>query len=269
MIHRPRLSSVRARLRRRAVSRRREPALPLAGPALLEAFAAAHPRAVFVEIGANDGKQHDFLRPHILAREWRGVMVEPVPYVFERLRRNYGDIDRVALENLAIADRDGTAPFYHLAEADGHEREQLPSWYDGIGSFSREAVLGHSAKIADLPRRLVQREVPTLTFATLCERHDLDRVDLLLIDAEGYDHELLRQIDLDAAGVRLLIYEHFHLSPADRAACRHQVQAAGYETMEEGFDTFCLRATVGDSLSSGWRDLRPGVPALYVEDEPR
>ncbi len=268
MIDKPWPIRARAWLRRRALVHHHEVALRPAGPKLLAAFAEAHPRAAFVEIGANDGEQHDLLRPHILAREWRGVMVEPVPYVFERLRRNYQGIDRVSLENAAIADRDATATFYHLAEADELAREHLPGWYDGIGSFSRDVVVGHATKITDLHERLVQREVPTLTFATLCERHGLDRVDLLLIDAEGYDRELLRHIDLAAAGVRLLVYEHFHLSPTARVECRQLVAAAGFETMEEGFDTFCLRATVADSVSSRWRDLRPAIPAVYVEQEP-
>ena len=50
----------------------------MAGPKLLDAFAQSFPQAFFVEIGANDGEQHDHLRPLILSRRWSGVMVEPV-----------------------------------------------------------------------------------------------------------------------------------------------------------------------------------------------
>jgi FkbM family methyltransferase len=105
----------------------------LALPRLLRAFADVHPEAVFVEIGSNDGEQHDHLRPFILSRRWSGVMVEPVPYVFERLQRNYAGIDRVRLENAAIATQDGHLPFFHLVDATPEERAQLPDWYDGIG----------------------------------------------------------------------------------------------------------------------------------------
>ena len=74
-------------------------------PQLLRAFADAYPHAFFVEIGSNDGEQHDHLRPFILSRPWRGIMVEPVPYVFERLRRNYESQGRIELENVAVAER--------------------------------------------------------------------------------------------------------------------------------------------------------------------
>jgi hypothetical protein len=42
---------------------------------------------------------------------------------------------------------------------------------------------------------------------------------------------------------------------------------AGYETFEEGFDTFCLVAGEGDRLDRRWKNLKPGIPGLYVEDE--
>lgn len=98
----------------------------MAGPRLLTAFAEAYPEAFFMEIGANDGDKYDHLRPMITSKAWRGIMVEPVPYVFARLQRNYGDHEGVALENAAIAQEDGRMPFFHLREATEEERPGLP-----------------------------------------------------------------------------------------------------------------------------------------------
>lgn len=240
----------------------------LAAAHLLTAFADAYPAATFVEIGANDGDQHDPLRDLILGRAWTGVMVEPVPEVFDRLRGNYAHLDRVHLENVAIAERDGSMPFFHLAAVQDPEREGLPRWYDGIGSFSREAVLGHREHIPDIDRRLVSREVPCLSFESLCRRHGIDQVDLLLIDTEGYDLELLRSIDLATHRPRLIGYEHFHLTAHDREIGRDYVQELGYETMEEGFDTWCLDPRPGDALCALWSTLRPAVAGVAA-DRPR
>ena len=239
----------------------------LAAPKLLRAFADAYPRAVFVEIGSNDGEQHDHLQPFILSSAWRGVMVEPVPYVFERLRRNYGDAAGISLDNSAIGDRDGRRPFYYLAEASDEEREALPGWYDGIGSFSREAVLSHAREIPDIESRVVQKELPTITYESLCQKHGLDKVDLLLIDVEGYDRDLIRAIDFDRGLPRLVVYEHYHLAPDEREECRAHMEGLGYETMEEHFDTFCLLPR-DDALTRRFRRLRPGLPgiAAYEED---
>ena len=237
-------------------------ARPLAAPRLLRAFADAYPRATFVEIGANDGEQHDHLRPFILGREWRGVMVEPQPHVFARLERNYARVERVTLENAAIADRDGTVEFFYPAPPAGEELGALPDWYDGIGSLSRTAVLSHATHIPDLERRLVADEVQALTYATLCRRHGLDHVDLLVIDTEGHDWEILRDLDLAPPRPRLIVYEHFHLDPGDRALCREHLERAGYATLEEGFDTFCLDGPGSDALGRAWRRLRPAIPGV-------
>ena len=239
----------------------------MAAPKLLEAFADAVADPFFVEIGSNDGEQHDHLRPFIRSRHWSGVMVEPVDYVFARLRENYEGFPRVALEQAAIGPVEGVLPFYYLRDASQAERSALPAWYDGVGSFRREVVLGHAKNIPDVEERLRVTEVPTLTFDGLCRRHGVERVDLLVIDAEGFDWELIRHIDLPRWSPTLLIFEHFHLSSGDRQACLQHLRKLGYQTMEEGFDTFCLGPGSGDALRRAWTRLRPGVPGVSVEDE--
>lgn len=238
----------------------------MAGPRLLLAFADAYPGARFVEIGANDGDQHDHLGPFIAERDWRGVMVEPVPYVFERLRRNFGAVDGVRLEMAAIAAGDGTSTLFHLAEAPDAAAEGLPPWYDGIGSLSREALLAHAPQIAGIADRVVETEVPCLTFDSLCAKHGLPAVDLLAVDTEGHDWEILKTVDLTVWRPRLVVYEHYHLSEADRAAAAGHLRRHGYELLAEGFDTFCLR-TEDDELTRAFRRLRPAVPAASKDSE--
>jgi FkbM family methyltransferase len=250
------------KLIRRARFRRLQRRLAL--PKLLDAFAAAYPEARFVEIGANDGDQHDHIKPFIKSNAWAGVMVEPVPYIFERLKRNYSSTPGVMLENGAVAAQDGAMPFFHLRDATQDERDALPDWYDGVGSFSREAVLQHRGEIPDVDERIVESEVAALTFASLCAKHDMDTVDLVVVDTEGHDWEIIRSIDLATYRPRLLIYEHFHLSPADRASCRERLETAGFETMEEGFDTLALRTDTDDALTRRWRRLEPAVEGVYA-----
>jgi FkbM family methyltransferase len=249
--------------RRRRLERR------MAGPRLLRAFAEEYPTATFVEIGANDGEQHDLLRPFVLAGGWRGVVVEPVPYVFERLARNYAGQPGLALENVAVAPEDGRRRFFHLAEAEGADRERLPEWYDGIGSLFREEVLSHRRHIPDIDSRLVETEVDCVTLETLCHRHGIDRLDLLAVDTEGYDWEILRHVDIAALAPRLIVYEHYHLGPEDRRAAREHLRGSGYETMEEHFDTFCLDSRPGDALVEAWRGLGPAVPGVAAYEEAR
>lgn len=247
-----------ARRRERTIQRR------LIGPQLLRCLGRIEPRPYFVEIGANDGVQHDHLREFILRDGWPGIMVEPVPYIFDRLRRNYGGTSGIVLENVAIADRTAVLPFYHLIPREERDDPSLPDWYDGIGSFSREAVVGHIEHIPDVEDRIVETHVPCMTFDDLWERNGQPDIKVITIDTEGYDLDVLRTIDLERHHPRIVVYEHFHLSSAARAEAQGVLRAAGYVCLEEGFDTWCVDPVSDDVLTRRWRTASPALPGLYA-----
>jgi len=207
----------------------------------MQLFGAVYPDATFVQVGANDGMARDPLRTQIQRRRWRGVMVEPVPYVFKRLSARYGNHPRIKLEQSAIADREGVLPFYHLREA--LPGEEVWSWYHALGSFRREVVLSHQSFIPDIASRLVETEVPCTILSSLCERHGLAHVDLLFIDTEGYDYEVLRTVDFEARRPRVIVYEHIHLSADDRQNAQELLTRQGYWVFEHGLDTAALDST--------------------------
>jgi FkbM family methyltransferase len=229
---------VRRRLREyRAARIMRKPL----GEQLLAKFAEAYPSAFFVQIGSNDGVKLDPLRQHILNGGWHGILVEPLPDVFTQLMANYASCaDRLIFENVAIADRDGVMPFFHLAPVADYRAEGLPYWYDALGSFQREIVAVHVSAIPDIERRIVQRDVQAITFATLCRRHDVTALDLLHTDTEGYDFELLKHVDFNAFRPRLVIFEHVHIKLEDQPAAVAYMEGHGYECVRDGMDTWCL-----------------------------
>ena len=65
--------------------------------------------------------------------------------------------------------------------------------------------------------------------------------DLLAVDTEGHDAAILAGVDFERFRPRLVLYEHFHLPADERVGTRERLHGDGYETMEEGFDTYCLR----------------------------
>jgi FkbM family methyltransferase len=225
-------------------------------------FGRAYPEAFFVQVGSNDGEHLDPLREQIRTRRWRGIMVEPVPYVFARLRAAYGDNPRITLEPAAIAESEGLRELHHLREAEAGA--PVPEWYDQLGSFRREVVLKHRDAIPDFDERLTTTTVPCITFDHLCRKHGVDRVDLVHIDTEGYDFEVVKLVDLEARRPHLLLYEHLHLDEATRRSCTDHVRARGYEQLSDAVDTICLRTvdlTPRDgALARVWTELRAAIP---------
>ena len=219
-------------------------ALWLAGPALLRQLAREHPQAFFVQVGANDGAMMDPLRKHVLSSRWRGLLIEPVPQLFARLKGNYAAAaDRVRAVNLAIATEDGELPFFHLEDQPG--LPPLPEWVAGLGSFRRDVVLKHAGRIPQFERYLSEIRVPCATWDSLCRGHGVDQIDVLVIDTEGYDFEIIRQIDFTRQRPLLLVYEHHHFDDDTRKACQALLQAHGYTLFEEVLDTWGLHADAG------------------------
>lgn len=225
---------------------------------VLTAFArdTAHSPVTFVQIGSNDGTTADPLRALTEAYGWSGVLVEPVEYVFARLRQERGSDPRLRFEHAAIADHDGEADFFHLRQ--GRIEEDLPYWHDQLGSFSLDTILSpeHETQIPEIRDLVVTATVKTLTFESLCVRHDLTKFHLLHIDTEGYDWEILSQIDLERYRPMVVLYEHKHLSPDDRQRAETKLQVGGYTWCHTLFDTIGVRRGAlapGSNLRSTWK----------------
>jgi len=70
----------------------------------------------FVQVGSNDGMQGDSLHDIIVKNEnWTGIFIEPVGFLFERLKRNYGNSDRLIFEKQAIAANRGVVEFFYVS----------------------------------------------------------------------------------------------------------------------------------------------------------
>jgi len=227
---------------------------------VISEFARCFPSAFFVQVGSNDGMKLDPLRPHILARRWSGIMIEPLPYVFEQLAAEYRDHPRIVLENVAVGDHDGTAELFHIPQSDD---PSLPNWYDALGTFRRDVLLKHSEFIPDIASRISSREVPCSTFESICARHSVEKIDLVQIDTEGYDLEVIKLIDLERYRPTLLMFEHLHLASADFETCLQRLRDHGYEHISDTMDTVCLRvgelASEHRTLLGLWRQLSDGA----------
>lgn len=217
---------------RRAIAR-------LAGTRVLGALAQANPQAFFIQIGANDGRMMDPLRKTILASNWHGLALEPVPDLFRQLSDNYRALaGRVRPINAALAQANGTQTFYHLRATPGCAA--LPSWAQGLGSFRKDVILKHAQRITDIEKYLVEIQVPCLNWAALCATYQVNQLDLVLTDTEGYDYEIIRQIDFQQQRPLLLIYEHHHFDATTDRACIGLLKQQGYRLFREGLDTWAI-----------------------------
>jgi hypothetical protein len=95
-----------------------------------------------------------------------------------------------------------------------------------------------------------------LTFRQLCEKHNVSRLDLLHIDAEGADAEILEQVDFRKYQPSVVLYEHNHLSEGDQENVNQMLDRAGYTCVRIRIDTLAVRRaalTAFPKLAAAWR----------------
>jgi FkbM family methyltransferase len=180
----------------------------------------------FLQIGAYDGVGDDDLGELIQAHRLRGVLVEPQPAAFAKLQQTYADQPQLTLLQAAIAERPGTRELYC--------RRDRPSM---AASFDRQNLLKHGIP-AD---QIVAVPVACHTVDTALAAAGLGRVDLIQIDAEGYDHRIIRAINFPRIRPAIVRFEYRHMGRRDADACLALLAGHGYRFLVEERDIIACR----------------------------
>jgi FkbM family methyltransferase len=221
---------------------------------ILDKFSKLHAPVTFIQVGANDGFYHDPLHKFIRMYGWKGVLLEPQPTVFENyLSKLHRKTPGVHVINAALSDQDGQQPMYKIAFSNLR-------WATGLTSFKRDALdkaidSGHVGRLAGrygekLPATreeyISQVNIQTISAATLIERFKLEKIDWVQIDAEGYDFEIIKLLNIEQTQPRVIVYEKSHLLPSDQKACIDLLRKNNYEVTNIDENTVAMKKPLGD-----------------------
>jgi FkbM family methyltransferase len=185
----------------------------------------ARPSFSILQVGAYDGVSndavHDLLTayPHI-----RAVLLEPQPGPFAELQRRWEGTERVTTLRAALSDRTGQRELYMIADAHKH-RHPYP---DQVSSFYRSRVEVAYSRYVWRPAAdaITSISVPTVDWQSLTARYGA--FDFVAIDTEGYDAEILQQIDLVRSAPEIILYEHRLLDRRLQKLCKRRLESHGY-----------------------------------------
>lgn len=197
------------------------------------------PAVFFVQVGSNDGLQGDPIHDLIVTREnWSGIFIEPIDFLFQRLRRNYGAAERFIFENVAIGSEKGSKKFYYVSEKAKSELN-LPYWHDQLGSFDKDHITRMMGE--EMRPYIVEEDVECLPLQDVLDRNRVNTIDLLHIDTEGFDYKVLSQLDLERYKPSVILFEH-HLLPNDEFdKARKLLRGNGYRLVQYGNDILAIR----------------------------
>lgn len=210
---------------------------------VLEEFSTKNKDVFFVQVGGNDGFQNDLICKFVKRHRWKGITVEPQIKPFQTLTSIYRK-DAVTPVNAAIDNENRTRKLYKVAFTDMR-------WASGLSSFLRSHLEekienGYIEKKSKktgiaLPKDKADwigfDEINCLTFETIFQKNNVQKIDILQVDTEGFDYEILKLFKFDHFLPKILIFESENLSPSDLAECRTWLGAKGYKFEVFGGDT--------------------------------
>src|SRR5208282_6464208 len=185
------------------------------------------------QIGAADGILADPLRPLAVNFDPKIVMLEPNPYMFERLQRNYARNENIRFIQAAL----GSA----------------------CGKMELHAV--HPDKIA--AEHVEKIPVEMISVAKLMTITDNQKPDIVLVDVEGMDGKILQSILESGIRPKIIQYETRCLPESDKEALAAKL-GKEYVQISFGNDLVAYRT---DFFLAYCNELyiTHGIPTIYEE----
>lgn len=132
------------------------------------------------------------------------VLVEPMNIHNDKILECYKSIQNKHLENLAVSEKsDGDISFfYHLDDEPNYE----------VSSNNFNHVAKHYLNSTD---KIVECKVKCININDLFDKYNLTDIDILFIDAEGFDDMIIKTIDFNKFKIREIYFENLHLTQFD------------------------------------------------------
>jgi FkbM family methyltransferase len=157
----------------------------------------------FIQIGANDGKRfdpiHEFIKYN--PNNIKGIVIEPVKDYYQQLVKTYANYSNIKPLNFAIHNKLKETKIYKVGK---QFESKVPEFALGIASFDKD----HHKKTNIPSNFIVTETVNCKQLKEIIAEHKIDHLDILLLDTEGYDYEILNNINFDEVNPSLIRFEH-------------------------------------------------------------
>ncbi|HET8859512.1 FkbM family methyltransferase [Marivirga sp.] len=202
-----------------------------------------------IQVGANDGINHDPIHKFVKRDKWKGLLIEPQPDVFRyQLFPLYQRDEGVFMENIAISDKISLMDMYKIS----FTRER---WATGLTTFHKPTLQDKvergdvdliakrkGIKVpADKKDYIDQVKVESKTFEFLRAKYQIQEVDVLQIDVEGFDFEVIKLYDLTQNKPKVIVFESRHLGDEEYSNAEQYFSENGFEIKRVKGDSVAVR----------------------------
>ena len=150
------------------------------------------------------------------------ILVEPLKVHHQSIKECYKNYPQHVIEPSVIVDNNDQKEiifYYHKDDGPGFE----------VSSTNKEHILKHVVFNPKLTSEgIIEQSTPCLTTSELFDKYDLKDINILYIDAEGYDDKIIYNLNLHKYNITNIIYEHLHI---DSEAVIKYLENMGYTTI--------------------------------------
>ena len=194
-----------------------------------------------IQIGANDGKSDDFLRSSI-NKDTNLLLVEPIKSAFDQLEKNYSSYHNVKFINKAIDVVSGKKNIFSVNPKyyDFYEKKYKSkdvSWLTVLASFHKKHLEYHGIK----SNHIQSTEIDCINFKELIEQYDFRKLDLLVVDTEGYDDVLINNFIQNTDIRPIIILEWIHIKKNKAEELIELLKSNNYKFLKLNKDLICIQ----------------------------
>ena len=155
---------------------------------------------VFIQIGTNDG--NDEFRNLVLDNNpTLTILVEPSYLLEDKIKDNYKDVDNVEILIAAITKETQGEVELHIPKPD---KNGVSS--NGVSYGDQHFTL---LPMDDWGDEFITIKSKSISFSDLCSRYNIEDIEYLQIDTEGYDYEILKSIEFKKYNIKTIKYENW------------------------------------------------------------
>lgn len=185
-----------------------------------------------IQIGANDGLRFDNINKFIKEFKPNSILVEPIKEYFNELKQNYKNFENIFFENLAISVND---QINYLYKVNSKDLDKYDEHIKGISSFDLRHLLKHGVKKS----HITKEETKSISITDLFKKYSFN-IDLLLIDAEGYDAEIVIDL-LSKSNFRpIIIIEYIHVKLPSMKILKKLLNVKEYKYVKINENLICI-----------------------------
>ena len=148
---------------------------------------------------------------------------------------------------------EGVQPMYKI----GFCQER---WATGLATFDRATLekafsSGHVARKCakekitipeDVNEQIIEEKVKVRSAESLLNEFNVTKIDLLMIDTEGFDFEVIKMFNIQKTNPGMIIFEASHLSDEDLNAVENLLHENEYDIKRDGPNMVAIKKALNN-----------------------